>query len=50
MTPEMEKLEKQIVDEVKPLPGELVIEKYSPSAFPGTPLMFQLNKSLALIR
>jgi nicotinamidase-related amidase len=43
MTPEMEKMEKQIVDEVRPLPGELVIEKYSPSAFPGTPLMFQLN-------
>jgi maleamate amidohydrolase len=32
----------EIVDEVKPLPGELVIEKASPSAFHGTPLLFQL--------
>lgn len=42
MTPEMDKIGKQIVDEIKPLPGELVIEKYAPSAFWGTPLMFQL--------
>ncbi|MEK3911029.1 isochorismatase family protein [Paenibacillus sp. FSL H7-0331] len=33
----------EIVDEVKPVYGELVIEKASPSAFPGTPLLFHLN-------
>jgi nicotinamidase-related amidase len=33
----------QIVDEVKPLPGELVIEKAAPSGFQGTPLAFQLQ-------
>jgi len=33
----------EIVDEVKPIPGELVIEKSAPSAFQGTPLTFQLN-------
>jgi nicotinamidase-related amidase len=33
----------EIVDEVKPVFGELVIEKASPSAFPGTPLLFHLN-------
>ncbi|HEY4201143.1 MAG TPA: isochorismatase family protein [Devosiaceae bacterium] len=40
-----EMLEKgwQIVDEVKPLPGELVIEKAAPSGFQGTPLAFQLQ-------
>jgi len=32
----------EIVDEVKPLPGELVIEKSAPSAFQGTPLLFHL--------
>ncbi len=32
----------QIVDEVKPIAGEIVIEKASPSGFPGTPLAFQL--------
>jgi maleamate amidohydrolase len=30
----------EIVDEVKPLPGELVIEKASPSAFRGLRLPF----------
>jgi len=33
----------EIVQEVKPLPGELVIEKAAASAFQGTPLVFQLN-------
>ena len=33
----------QIVDEVAPIEGELVIEKAGPSAFTGTPLMFHLN-------
>ena len=32
----------QIVDEVKPIAGELIIEKSAPSAFQGTPLSFQL--------
>ncbi len=43
MTPEIAQRGTEIVDEVKPLPGELVIEKAAPSAFYGTPLMFQLN-------
>ncbi|WP_169507496.1 isochorismatase family protein [Paenibacillus harenae] len=33
---------REIIDEVKPLPGELVIEKAAASAFHGTPLLFQL--------
>lgn len=33
----------QIVEEVKPIPGELVIEKAAPSGFQGTPLAFQLQ-------
>jgi nicotinamidase-related amidase len=40
---ELRKKGSEIVDEVKPLYGELVIEKASASAFPGTPLMFHLN-------
>ena len=32
-----------IIDEVAPLPGELVIRKASPSAFWGTPLVAHLN-------
>ncbi|WP_051250701.1 isochorismatase family protein [Paenibacillus harenae] len=32
----------EIVEEVKPVNGELVIEKTAPSAFQGTPLLFQL--------
>ena len=32
-----------IIDEVKPLPGEAVIKKSSPSAFWGTPLIGHLN-------
>ncbi|TVY07904.1 isochorismatase family protein [Paenibacillus cremeus] len=42
MTEELRKLGMEIVEEVKPLPGELVIEKSAPSAFHGTPLLFQL--------
>jgi nicotinamidase-related amidase len=33
----------QIVDEVKPVPGETVLKKTSPSAFWGTPLIGHLN-------
>lgn len=33
----------QIVDEIAPLPGELVLEKAAASAFHGTPLTFWLN-------
>ncbi|HZG55139.1 isochorismatase family protein [Paenibacillus sp.] len=42
MTPELIRKGTEIVDEVKPIPGELVIEKAAPSAFHGTPLLFQL--------
>jgi len=42
MTPELRLKGTEIVDEVKPLPGELVVEKAAPSAFHGTPLTFQL--------
>jgi nicotinamidase-related amidase len=34
---------REIVEEVEPLEGELVIEKAAASAFQGTPLTFQLN-------
>lgn len=33
---------RQIVEEVAPIPGEVVIEKTAPSAFQGTPLTFHL--------
>jgi len=33
----------EIVDEVKPLPGEVVLKKTAPSAFWGTPLAAHLN-------
>jgi nicotinamidase-related amidase len=33
----------EIIDEVKPLPGEAVFQKSSPSAFWGTPLVGHLN-------
>jgi nicotinamidase-related amidase len=33
----------EIIDEVKPLPGETVLRKASPSAFWGTPLIGHLN-------
>jgi maleamate amidohydrolase len=42
LTLEMQRKGTQIVDEVAPIPGELVIEKSAPSAFHGTPLLFQL--------
>lgn len=42
MSDEMRWQGTQIVDEVKPIEGELVIEKAAPSAFHGTPLTFQL--------
>ncbi|RCW48325.1 isochorismatase family protein [Paenibacillus prosopidis] len=42
MSPEMRQRGTQIVDEVKPVEGELIIEKAAPSAFHGTPLTFQL--------
>jgi nicotinamidase-related amidase len=42
VTSEMLKKGTQIVDEVAPVAGELVIEKSAPSAFHGTPLLFQL--------
>lgn len=32
-----------IVDELRPLPGELVIQKAAPSAFAGTPLQYHLT-------
>ena len=43
MSPEMQQKGTEIVDEVAPIKGEIVIEKASPSAFQGTPLMFHLN-------
>ncbi|MDQ0899288.1 isochorismatase family protein [Paenibacillus sp. V4I7] len=42
LTEEMIQKGREIVDELKPLPGELVIEKAAASAFHGTPLLFQL--------
>ena len=36
-------LANQIVDEIAPQPGELVLEKAAASAFHGTPLVFHLN-------
>ncbi|MCU6794110.1 MULTISPECIES: isochorismatase family protein [Paenibacillus] len=42
MSSEMKKKGMEIVDEVKPIPGEVVIEKSAPSCFQGTPLSFQL--------
>lgn len=43
MTPELRKKGMEIVDEVAPVKGEVVIEKTAPSGFQGTPLMFHLN-------
>src|SRR5690554_4472712 len=43
MPKEMIEKGQQIVDEVKPIAGELVIEKAAPSGFQGTPLAFQLQ-------
>jgi nicotinamidase-related amidase len=33
----------EIVEEIAPQPGDLVIQKTAPSGFQGTPLLFQLN-------
>lgn len=43
LSPEMVKKGWEIVDEVKPIDGEVVIEKTAPSAFQGTPLAFHLQ-------
>lgn len=43
LSPEMQKKGTEIVEEVKPIAGEVVIEKTAPSGFQGTPLMFHLN-------
>ena len=40
---ERQKRKFDIVDEVKPIPGETVLKKVSPSAFWGTPLVAHLN-------
>lgn len=42
LTEEMQLKGREIVEEVKPMDGELVIEKAAASAFHGTPLLFQL--------
>ncbi|MCF8486942.1 MAG: isochorismatase family protein [Rhodobacteraceae bacterium] len=43
LSPEMQKKGHEIVDEVKPIQGEVVIEKTAPSGFQGTPLAFHLQ-------
>ncbi len=43
LSPEMQFKGTQIVDEVAPIDGEVVIEKTAPSAFQGTPLDFHLT-------
>jgi maleamate amidohydrolase len=43
LPPDIRKKANQIVDEIAPLPGDLVIEKAAASGFHGTPLVFQLN-------
>ena len=43
LSPEMQKKGTEIVAEVAPIAGEVVIEKTAPSAFQGTPLHFHLN-------
>jgi nicotinamidase-related amidase len=40
---EMRRKANQIVEEIAPQPGELVIQKSAASAFQGTPLQFHLN-------
>ncbi|MDQ0899291.1 isochorismatase family protein [Paenibacillus sp. V4I7] len=42
MSAELKQKGTEIVDEVKPIAGELIIEKAAASAFHGTPLVFQL--------
>jgi maleamate amidohydrolase len=43
MSPEQRQRRYQIVDEVAPIEGEVVLRKASPSAFNGTPLLAQLT-------
>jgi nicotinamidase-related amidase len=43
LSPEERAKANQIVDEIAPQPGELVIQKAAASAFQGTPLVFHLN-------
>ena len=43
LTPEERAKANEIVDEVAPLPGDLVLQKAAASAFHGTPLVFHLN-------
>jgi nicotinamidase-related amidase len=43
LPPEIVKKGTEIVAEVAPIKGEVVIEKSAPSGFQGTPLMFHLN-------
>jgi len=43
LPPEVRALANEIVEEVKPLPGELVIEKVCASTFAGTPLLHHLR-------
>jgi nicotinamidase-related amidase len=43
LTPEMKQKGGEIVDEVAPIEGEVVIEKTAPSAFQGTPIAFHLQ-------
>jgi nicotinamidase-related amidase len=43
LAPELVAKSREIVAEVAPVKGEVVIEKTAPSAFQGTPLMFHLN-------
>jgi nicotinamidase-related amidase len=43
LSPEVRARANDIVDEIAPRPGDLVIEKAAPSGFHGTPLLFHLN-------
>lgn len=43
LSAEMQQKGTEIVDEVKPINGEVVIEKTAPSGFQGTPLAFHLQ-------
>jgi maleamate amidohydrolase len=43
LPPEDRARENEIVEEIAPQPGDLVIQKTAPSGFHGTPLVFHLN-------
>jgi nicotinamidase-related amidase len=43
LPPEIQQKGTEIVAEVAPIKGEVIIEKTAPSGFQGTPLMFHLN-------